>query len=196
MSRVTRRRFLEDSMLATAAAAMAAGAEPAAAQQPRRRSASDTIRLGVIGCRIRGRVHGREFGGLRQLIVWSPKGVSSLDPRNGEQLWHVEWHSNAGLSVATPRKIGNRLFVTTFYNGPLMIEVGPDGKSAEIAWKGSSDSEIKTDGLHSIMPTPWVTDDVIFGVCSYGQLRGLDTKTGERLWETFEATGNDRWWNA
>lgn len=137
-----------------------------------------------------------EFGGVRQLIIYSPNGVASLDPQTGEQYWFIEWHSNAGLSVVTPRQVGNRLFVTSFYNGPLMIEVGPDGKSAQIAWKGKSDSEIKTDGLHSIMPTPWVTEDVIFGVCSYGQLRGLDAITGERLWETFEATGNDRWWNA
>ena len=46
------------------------------------------------------------------------------------------------------------------------------------------------------MPTPWVNEDNIFGICSYGQLRGLKTRTGERLWETLEATGNGRWWNA
>ena len=137
-----------------------------------------------------------EFGGVRQLIVWSPKGVASLDPASGKPIWNVDWHSNAGLSVATPRKIGNRLFVTSFYNGPLMLEVAADGKAAEVAWKGSSDSEIKTDGLHSIIPTPWVEANELYGVCSYGQLRCLDTSSGERVWETFAATGEGRWWNA
>lgn len=137
-----------------------------------------------------------EFGGLRQLIIYSPLGIAALNPATGDKYWDVEWHSNAGLSVVTPRKLGNRLFVTSFYNGPLMIEVSNDSRSAEVAWKGSSDSEIDTDGLHSIMPTPWVTEDAIFGICSYGQLRCLDTRIGERIWETFEATGKDRWWNA
>jgi outer membrane protein assembly factor BamB len=92
--------------------------------------------------------------------------------------------------------VGNRLFVTAFYNGPLMIEVGPEGKSAKVIWKGKSNSEERTDGLHSIMPTPWVTETHIYGICSYGQLRCLDAKTGQRLWETRAATGQGRWWNA
>jgi predicted dehydrogenase len=50
-------------MLATAAAAMAGASAPAAAQAAQRTGANDTIRLAVIGCRIRGRVHAREFGG-------------------------------------------------------------------------------------------------------------------------------------
>jgi hypothetical protein len=41
-----------------------------------------------------------------------------------------------------------------------------------------------------------VTDTHIYGVCSYGQLRCLDAKTGERLWETRQPTGDGRWWNA
>jgi outer membrane protein assembly factor BamB len=136
------------------------------------------------------------FGGMRQLIVWHPAGVSALNPDNGKLYWHVPFKSQAGLTIATPRQIGNQLFVTTFYNGPLMIEVADDGRSAKVAWKGNSDSEVKTDGLHSIISTPVVTEAGIYGVCSYGQLRGLDVRTGKRLWETTAATGSGRWWNA
>jgi outer membrane protein assembly factor BamB len=76
----------------------------------------------------------------------------------------------------------------------MMLEV--DADRAEIVWRGKGTDEQDTDGLHSIMPTPWADRDNIFGVCSYGQLRGLNTKTGERLWETLDATGSGRWWNA
>src|SRR5688572_4435565 len=64
MSHVSRRRFLEDSMLAAAAAA-AAQAVPqlAAAQDAPAKSANETLQHAVIGCRIRGRVHAREFAG-------------------------------------------------------------------------------------------------------------------------------------
>jgi hypothetical protein len=93
-----------------------------------------------------------------------------------------------------PRQVGTRLFLTAFYNGPMMIEV--EGKTAKVVWKGTSNDENRTDGLHSIMPTPWVTETHLYGVCSYGQLRCLDAKTGQRIWETRQPSGEGRWWNA
>jgi len=135
-----------------------------------------------------------EFGGRRQLIIWHPTAISSLDPATGDVIWEIPWQIRSGLAIPMPRKIGDHLFLTAFYNGPMMLKVGND--EAEIVWKGESNSEKNTDGLHSIMPTPWINADNIFGVCSYGQLRGLETKTGKRLWETLDATGSGRWWNA
>jgi len=136
------------------------------------------------------------FGQTRQLVVWHPSGISSLDPASGKLIWQVPFPVRAGLTISTPRQVGNRLFVTAFYNGPMMIEVSPDGRRAKVAWKGKSDSEIKTDGLHSIMATPIFTGSHIYGVCSYGQLRCLDATNGRRIWETVKPTGRDRWWNA
>ena len=136
------------------------------------------------------------FGASRQLIIWHPQAVSSLNPDNGEQNWQIKYPVHTGLCISTPRKVGDRLFVTSFYNGPRMIEVGDDGKSATVVWQGYSDSEIQTQGLHAIICTPYMNDTHIYGVCSYGQLRCLDAKTGERIWETHAATGEGRWWNA
>lgn len=135
-----------------------------------------------------------EFGGRRQLIIWHPSAVSSLDPESGKVLWEYPWAIHAGLTVPMPRKLDDRLFLTSFYEGPRMLRVGVD--DAEVLWRGNGENEQKTDKLHSIMPTPVVTPDNIFGICSYGQLRCLDTDTGERVWETLEATGSGRWWNA
>ena len=139
-----------------------------------------------------------EFSGQRQLIIWHPQAVSALDPEKGTVLWEVPFAVKAGLSIPMPRKFENRLFVTAFYNGPLMLEVDESGRKAKVVWKGKSNSELaqRTDGLHSIMPTPIFDGTHIYGVCSYGQLRCLDASNGKRLWETLEATGSDRWWNA
>lgn len=138
-------------------------------------------------------IHGKEH-----LIVWHPSAVSSLNPDNGQVHWQVPFRVRAGLTVPMPRQLGDQVFVTSFYNGSRMIQVAEDGQSAEVVWRGNSDSELpqNTDGLHSIIPTPVVTDTHIYGVCSYGQLRCLDVKTGARVWESLEATGKDRWWNA
>ena len=136
------------------------------------------------------------FGKTRQLIVWHPTAISSLDPTNGKLIWQVPFAVRVGLTISTPRQAGNRLFVTAFYNGPMMIEVSPDGRNAKVAWKGKSDSEIKTDGLHSIMTTPIFNGSHIYGICSYGHLWCLDASNGKRIWETIKPTGKDRWWNA
>jgi len=134
--------------------------------------------------------------GKRHLVVWHPRSITGLDPKTGTLLWDVPYAVRVGLCIATPRNFGNRIFVTSFYNGPRMIEVGDDGTSAKVVWQGHSDSEVKTDGLHSIIPTPVFDGAYIYGVCSYGQLRCLDASNGKRLWETFAATGKARWWNA
>ena len=136
------------------------------------------------------------FGKTRQLIIWHPKAVSALNPTTGDVYWQVPFRVKAGLCVPMPRQHGNRLFVTSFYNGPRMIEVGDDPTAARVVWKGNSNSEQRTDKLHSIMPAPVITANNIYGVCSYGQLRCLDVNTGERVWETLKATGDGRWWNA
>lgn len=70
MSDLTRRKFLEDSMLAVAAAA-AAGAvtDVAGAEDAPVKSANEKILHAVIGCRIRGRAHAREFAGKHGVEV-------------------------------------------------------------------------------------------------------------------------------
>ena len=136
-----------------------------------------------------------EIGGKRQLIVWHPTAVSSLDPKDGSVIWEVPYRVRSGLSIATPRLVGNRIFVASFYNGPRMIEVAEDGLSAKLEWSGKSDSENKTDGVHPIMCTPFFDGKNIYSICSYGQLRCLDASNGQRLWSTLDATGEGRWWN-
>lgn len=140
-----------------------------------------------------------EAGRRRQLIVWHPESLNSLDPETGRVFWTQPFESRVGLCVSTPRQLGDLLFVTAFYNGPLMMRLDATQPTAQVLWRGKSSSEQKTDGLHSIMSTPFLEDGHIYGVCSYGQLRCLKADTGERLWETFAATTGGqplRWANA
>jgi outer membrane protein assembly factor BamB len=138
-----------------------------------------------------------EFGGRRQLIVWHASHVSSLDPETGMTLWEVPFPLKAALCIATPRQLGNRLFVTSFYEGPMMIDLGANGMTPKVLWTSDSgNNDVNNDSIHSIMPTPIVTDDFIYGISSYGQLRCLETATGKMVWETLDATGKGRWWNA
>lgn len=139
-----------------------------------------------------------EFAGQRQLIAFHPAGVTALDPASGKVVWNYEWEIQQGLSVPMPRLSGNELFLTAFYDGSLMLRLNDAGAGVEKVWKRKGRSERNTDALHSIMPTPWFSDGLIFGIDSYGELRCLDATNGDRLWETYAATAgkSERWANA
>jgi outer membrane protein assembly factor BamB len=141
-----------------------------------------------------------ELGGKRQLIVWSGDSVSSLNPESGAANWSVPFKIRYGMSVATPRASGDRLFVTAFYDGALMLGFEAGKSAPATIWQSAKRSEMNTDALHAILCPPVFDGDYIYGVCSYGQLRCLKAASGERLWETFQATAPSgqatRWANA
>jgi len=138
-----------------------------------------------------------DAGGKRQLIIWHPEAVNALEPETGRVLWTHPWTIRNGLSLAQPRQVGDLLFVSAFYNGSRMFRLG--AAALEIVWQTEKPSERETTHLNCLMSTPFIDDGTLYGVCSYGQLRGLDLTTGKRLWETLAATnpeGPTRWGNA
>lgn len=137
-------------------------------------------------------------GGRRQLMIFTPFFLASLDPETGKKYWEQEYKANASLTIAQPILEPDRrlLFVSSFYNGGMMMRLDANEPKASVLWRGQSDSEIKTDGLHSLMCTAVIRGDHIYGIGSYGQLRCIELETGKRVWETFAATGHGRWWNA
>ena len=141
-------------------------------------------------------------GGVRQLIVWDPQSVNSLNPDTGQVYWSLNSSQpiRAGMTIPTPRKMGDLLFLTCFYNGSWMLRMDDAKPAAATVWQSQRVSEQNTDALHSTLSTPFLEDGYIYGVCSYGQLRCLNAATGERIWETLAATTDDgqktRWANA
>lgn len=141
-----------------------------------------------------------QSGGKRQLIIWHPESVNSLDPVNGHVYWSEPCPAKAGMSIATPRQAGDFLFITSFYNGSLMLKLDAATPGETVAWHSARVSEKNTDMLHCTFNTPFIEGDYIYGVCSYGQLRCLKMSTGDRVWETLKAATPDekemRWANA
>ncbi len=139
-----------------------------------------------------------EFAGKRHLIIWHPEAVNSLDPDTGKIFWSYPHTPSvrSGMTIPSPRQSGDRLFLSSFYNGSLMLRVGSDKPSP--VWQSQKVSEKDTDGLHSVMATPLLENGYIYSPCSYGQFRCLKADTGERIWETFEPTTgkSTRWGNA
>jgi outer membrane protein assembly factor BamB len=147
-----------------------------------------------------------DFGGTRQLILWHPQSVNSLDPETGALYWSVPYGGStkkdgvgAGMSIPTPRKWGDFLFFSCFYDGSLMLKTAGTNPPT-VAWRSQGRSVFPdgTDALHAVMNSPVVKDGHIYGVCSYGELRCLKADTGARLWATHKYTTGEsvRWGNA
>lgn len=136
-----------------------------------------------------------EAGGVRQLIVWHPLALASLNPETGAVYWEQPWDVSMGVTVATPVRSGDYLLVSQFFNGSLMMRLNQDRPAATELWRGRSRSELpgETDTIHSMVTTPLIIGDYVYGVDSYGELRGLDAKTGERLWMSPDMTAQARW---
>src|SRR5262249_527232 len=105
-----------------------------------------------------------EHQGKRQLIIWHPESVNSLNPDTGELYWAVAWvgtkkaknpRLGAGMSIPTPRQDGDRLFLTCFYDGSLMLKLNGT-QTPTILWKkgGKSEEPDDTEALHAVMVTP------------------------------------------
>ncbi|MBX9790082.1 MAG: PQQ-like beta-propeller repeat protein [Pirellulales bacterium] len=135
-----------------------------------------------------------EQAGRRVLVVWTGDHVAGLDPQSGKILWQEPFPpKRMVIGVATPIVSRNRLFVTSFYDGAMLLELASDHPAAAKLWHRAGANEIQTDAIQPIIATPMWKGDHIYGVDSYGQLRCLDAKNGDRVWENLTATPNVRW---
>ncbi len=132
--------------------------------------------------------------GKRVLVCWTGANVAGLNPATGEVTWKYPFPpAKMVINVPTPAIDGDRLFVTAFYDGALMLKLFQDEPRVEKIWRRQGASERKTDSLHAMISTPYLQGDYVYGVDSYGELRCLDARTGDRIWEDLTAVPNVRW---
>ena len=132
--------------------------------------------------------------GKRVLVVWTGDRVVGVDSKTGEECWaHPFKAKNMPLGVASPVPHGDLLYLTGFYDGSLMLRINRKQLSVEEVWRQRGRNERSTLALHSIISTPILKADHIYGVDSYGEFRCLQVKDGERVWEDRTAVPRARW---
>jgi outer membrane protein assembly factor BamB len=137
-----------------------------------------------------------EQAGQRVLICITGRRVVGLDPLTGQLYWeHPFPPKEMVITIATPVFDGAHLFVTSFYEGSLLLKVHQEKLAVEQLWRRQGASETRTDALHCCISTPLILGEYIYGVDSHGELRCLDLQTGDRLWENLTATPKARWSN-
>jgi outer membrane protein assembly factor BamB len=130
-----------------------------------------------------------EAGGTRQLILFHPEGFSSIDPSSGKVLWHIEHRVQMGIVVATPVRSGPYLFFTSQYGGARMLRLDGTRPAAAVVWSGPGEQDAgmthdTPNTLNSVISTPVIDGDYVYGLDNDGQLRCLEAATGKLVWKT------------
>jgi outer membrane protein assembly factor BamB len=137
-----------------------------------------------------------EQGGSVVAVVWTGDRLAGIAPHDGEVLWDVPFRREKSvIGISTPIFHDGHIFVSSFYNGAMLVEVDADRPSAKLVWHRVGKNERQTDALHCCISTPVMLNRHIYGVDSYGELRCLERSTGDRVWQDLTAVKPARWAN-
>ena len=132
--------------------------------------------------------------GKRILVAWTGNNIAALDPETGAVHWLYPFPSTRWeIGIATPIFHQDELFFTNFYEGALLLKLAPDGSDVELGWHRAGKDEQHTEAIQTTMSTPARIGDYIYGVDSYGELRCIDARNGDRIWEDLSAVPTARW---
>lgn len=135
-----------------------------------------------------------EHAGKQVIVVWTGDRIVGLDLLTGREFWRQPYpQPQMVIGIATPLHRGNRLFVSSFFDGAMMVDLHPRKLEASLAWASKGPSERDTESLHSLISTPVWIDDHIYGIDSYGELRCIRASDGERVWTDTTAVRKARW---
>jgi outer membrane protein assembly factor BamB len=119
-------------------------------------------------------------GGKRQLIIWTPEAVTSLDPTTGTTYWRERLNTAGDYAVATPVFSGDLLLISG-----LMLRLDPDKPAASVLWPAT---KAQTRRILSNTSMPLIQGDHVYSGRSSGHLVCLNARTGKQVWETDKIT--------
>jgi outer membrane protein assembly factor BamB len=135
--------------------------------------------------------------GKRVLVCWTGDNLVGLNPETGGLYWKVPYERSRGImNIATPVYASPYIFLSSFWDGSMLISLSQDTQEAELVWKRAGRNERNTDALHACMSTPVIYGDYVYGIDSYGELRCLELLTGDRVWADTTLVPHGRWANA
>jgi outer membrane protein assembly factor BamB len=130
-----------------------------------------------------------EHGGTRQLLIWHPQALNSLNPDTGEVYWSEPLEPAYGMAVTAPRLAGDYLYASGIGKCAALFKLDRTRPAAEVVWVAGP-----SEGVFCANSTPFIDGGTIYGNdCEVGNLRAVKLADGQRLWETFEpTTGGER----
>jgi len=133
-------------------------------------------------------------GGTRQLLIWHPQSLNSLDPETGKLYWSEKLEPQYGMACSMPQQAGDYLYVSAIGKCAALFKLDRSKPAAEIVWEGKPNTAVFCSNSTPLIEGNNLDRSTIYGAdCEFGNLRAVELATGKRLWETFEPTsGTDR----
>ena len=127
-------------------------------------------------------------GDTPQLVIWDADKLNGLDSATGRVRWSEPLKPMYGMSIMAPRVAslhGNQvLFASGIGRVGALFELDTSGAPAGLVWRGTPKTAV-----YCANSTPFIEGTAIYGCdCDTGMLTAVDLATGERLWETPDAT--------
>lgn len=124
--------------------------------------------------------------GRRQLIVWGPEHIQSLDPDTGKLFWKWPYKITYGVSIAQPLYRDGLLLVSGYWHGTKVLRLGDQPGQVSLAWENEKD-------MCGLMSAPLYRDGVVYLLDKNSGLQAIELATGKILWSDANTlTSKDR----
>lgn len=124
-----------------------------------------------------------EYAGVRQLILYRPNAVSSIDPETGREYWSLPYEASNGSIIMSPILCGEHLYVAGYSNRSLMVKMDSTKPAATEVWRD------KQNVICPVNVQPFLDGNVLYGFDQKGVLRAISIPEGTRLWESTDVIG-------
>ncbi len=132
-------------------------------------------------------------GDKRVVVCFTADRVVGVDPFTGELYWSYDMdRPKWPIAIPSPVRHGRYLFATSIHEGAVLFRLRSDPPAVDEVWRRKGRAKA-TDGLNSLMCTPYIKGDAIYGVHKEGKLRCIDLTTGKRIWQTTKAVPPAMW---
>lgn len=117
--------------------------------------------------------------GVRQLILYRPDAVTSLNPENGHEYWSVPYQATNGSIIMAPIVWKDLLYVAGFSNKTLLLKLDATKPAATELWRDK-----KSAGVCPVNVQPFLDNGTLYGFDQNGIFYGVELESGKRLWQT------------
>ncbi len=117
-----------------------------------------------------------EHAGHRQLILWTPSHIRSVDSLNGQPNWAVPYKITYGVAIAEPIFEQGHVIVCGYWDGSKAIRLGAKPRDAELVWE-------ETKVLRGLMSQPLYRDGHVYLLDKQYGLTCFELLTSKKLWD-------------
>lgn len=111
----------------------------------------------------------------RQLIVWGPEHIQSLEPGSGRTIWTFPYQITYGVSIAQPLFRDDILLVSGYWHGSKALKFHGSNPTPELLWENEKD-------LCGLMSSPLYKDGIVYLLDKKRGLQAIELQSGKILW--------------